>query len=52
MAQVKKLGDAIFNIALAQMQSKIEESLFVDDKIENIAVAEKVGMKGLHLDKG
>ena len=33
------------------MQSKKEESIFIDDKLENVEGAEQVGISGLHLDR-
>ena len=47
----EKPGEAIYNIALNQMQSKKEESIFIDDKLENVEGAEQVGISGLHLDR-
>jgi putative hydrolase of the HAD superfamily len=47
----EKPGEAIYNIALNQAQAKREESIFIDDKIENIEGAERVGIRGLHLDR-
>lgn len=47
----EKPGEAIFNIALKHTQAKKEESIFIDDKIENIEGAETVGIRGLHLDR-
>lgn len=47
----EKPGEAIYNIALTQMQSKKEESIFIDDKLENIEGSERVGIRGLYLDR-
>ena len=33
------------------MQSKREESIFIDDKLENIDGSEQVGIRGLYLDR-
>jgi putative hydrolase of the HAD superfamily len=47
----EKPGEAIYNIALNRMKITGEDSIFIDDKIENIEGAERVGIKGLHLDR-
>ena len=47
----EKPGEAIYNIALNQIHSKKEESIFIDDKLENIEGSERVGIRGLHLDR-
>ncbi len=47
----EKPGEAIYNIALKQAKAKKEESIFIDDKIENIEGAERVGIRGFHLDR-
>jgi putative hydrolase of the HAD superfamily len=47
----EKPGEAIYNIALNHTKAKKEDSIFIDDKIENIEGAERVGIKGLHLDR-
>ncbi|WP_062107453.1 HAD family hydrolase [Bacillus niameyensis] len=47
----EKPGKAIYNRALQQLQAKREESIFIDDRIENITGAERVGIKGLHSDR-
>lgn len=47
----EKPGEAIYNIALNHTKAKKEESIFIDDKIENIEGAERVGIRGLHLDR-
>jgi putative hydrolase of the HAD superfamily len=47
----EKPGEAIYNIALNHAKATKEESIFIDDKIENIAGAERVGIRGLHLDR-
>jgi glucose-1-phosphatase len=38
----------IFQIALKQLQVKANETVFVDDFIENIEACQKVGMQGIH----
>lgn len=47
----EKPGEAIYNIALSHAKAKKEESIFIDDKIENIQGAERVGIRGIHLDR-
>ena len=46
-----KKSQAIYKIALSHAKEKKEESIFIDDKIENIEGAERVGIRGLHLDR-
>lgn len=46
-----KPEEAIYNIALSRLQAKKEESIFIDDKIENIDGAERVGIRAFHLDR-
>ncbi|MDF2066460.1 HAD-IA family hydrolase [Bacillus sp. Cr_A10] len=47
----EKPGGAIYNIALNHAKAIKEESIFIDDKIENIEGAERVGIRGIHLDR-
>ena len=47
----EKPGESIYNIALKQVNSKSEDSVFIDDKLENIEGAERVGIRGLYLDR-
>lgn len=47
----EKPGEAIYNIALDKAQAKNVESVFIDDKIENVKGSEQVGVRGLHLDR-
>ena len=47
----EKPGESIYNIALNQANANSEESIFIDDKLENIEGAERVGIRGLHLDR-
>ena len=47
----EKPGESIYNIALNQANAKSEESIFIDDKLENILGAKRVGIRGLHLDR-
>lgn len=43
-----KPGPEIFKIALAQLDVKPEDAIFVDDIEENVRGAERVGIKGIH----
>jgi len=47
----EKPEETIYNIALEQLKARKEESIFIDDKLENIKGAERVGIRGLHLDR-
>ncbi|MFB5087751.1 HAD family hydrolase [Psychrobacillus sp. PGGUH221] len=47
----EKPGEAIYNIALNHAKAIKEESIFIDDKIENIEGAERVGIRGIYLDR-
>lgn len=38
----------IYEYTLDQLGAKAEESVFIDDKLENIEGAEKLGIKGIH----
>lgn len=46
-----KPREGIYNVALKKAQAKGNESVFIDDKIENIEGAERVGIRGIHLDR-
>lgn len=41
----RKPDEGIFKIALERSKSKASEALFIDDKLENINAAKKLGMK-------
>ena len=45
---VAKPDAKIYHIALEQLQVQADETVFVDDFIENIEACEKLGMKGIH----
>lgn len=47
----EKPAETIYTIALKQLNARKEESIFIDDKIENIEGSERVGIRGLHLDR-
>jgi putative hydrolase of the HAD superfamily len=47
-----KPGVAIYNIALNKLQTNKDESIFIDDKTENIEGAKRVGIRSYHLDRG
>ena len=42
----------IFRKILDEGQIMAEETLFIDDSLENVVAAEKTGMKGYHLEEG
>jgi putative hydrolase of the HAD superfamily len=46
-----KPGEAIFNIALNKLQINKDESIFIDDKTENIEGAKRVGIRSFQLDR-
>jgi|SRR5690606_30255202 len=46
-----KPEEAIYNIALEQLNARKEESIFIDDLTKNIIGAERVGIKGYQLDR-
>jgi len=46
-----KPDESIYNIALKKARAKGKESIFIDDKFHNIVAAERVGIKGFHLDR-
>lgn len=46
-----KPSEAIYRYALEEMNIRPEEAVFVDDLIENIQGAERIGMKALHLQR-
>jgi len=49
--QAEKPEAPIYTIALKQLDARKEESIFIDDKLENIEGSERVGIRGLHLDR-
>lgn len=51
IVQAEKPAPAIYTIALKQLDARKEESIFIDDKLENIEGSESVGIRGLHLDR-
>lgn len=46
----KKPHEAIYHIALEQLKVPASDVVFVDDTLENIAVAERLGMRGIHFE--
>lgn len=48
---VSKPNEAIYNIAVEQLQIHKNEAVFIDDRMENVEGAEQVGMRALHLDR-
>ncbi|TYS18569.1 HAD-IA family hydrolase [Rossellomorea vietnamensis] len=49
--KTEKPGGGIFKIALAELEARPEEGIFVDDLLENIQGADREGIKGLYLDR-
>ena len=49
--KAEKPAETIYTIALKQLNARKEESIFIDDKLENIEGSERVGIRGLHLDR-
>lgn len=47
--QMRKPGEDIYKYSIEQIGSKPEECLFIDDKLENVKIAEKIGMHTIHL---
>jgi putative hydrolase of the HAD superfamily len=47
----EKPEEGIYNYALQVAKAKKEESLFIDDKMENVEGAERVGIRSLFLDR-
>ncbi|RDI45561.1 HAD family hydrolase [Falsibacillus pallidus] len=47
----EKPSKGIYYTSLNQMEATPEESIFIDDKIENVEGAEIIGMRGIHLDR-
>lgn len=44
---VKPDGEA-FEVAIEKLNVAPSDSIFIDDKLENVAAAERMGMKGIH----
>lgn len=47
----EKPAESIYNIALKELNVRKEDCIFIDDKLENIEGSERVGIRGLHLDR-
>ena len=45
-----KDGPAIFNIALAQLDVKADQTIFIDNSKRNLVAAEAIGIKTIHFD--
>lgn len=48
--RILKPNEELYNILFDKFNIKPEESIFIDDKEENINIAKKLGMKGFTLD--
>jgi len=49
LAGLEKPSPEIYHLALRSLGVSAEESLFIDDKEENVAAAERLGMSTIHL---
>ena len=49
--ETEKPGEEIFRIALDRANALAEECVFIDDKLENILGAERLGIRAIHLDR-
>lgn len=49
--QLEKPDAAIYEFAVKELSVRKEESVFIDDKIENIYGAEGTGIKGIYLNR-
>jgi len=49
--KVRKPDKEIYELAYQRLKLKPEECLFVDDLVENIEAAKKVGMEGVHFEE-
>lgn len=47
----EKPGEEIYKVAMQQMKTSPEHSIFIDDKLENVETAIALGINGLHLDR-
>lgn len=47
----EKPGEAIYKIALTQMKTTPERSIFIDDKFENVEAAKALGINGFQLNR-
>lgn len=48
---IEKPDKEIYLRSISNLGSKLEECIFIDDRLENVNVAEKLGMKGFHLNR-
>lgn len=49
--QMRKPGEDIYKYSIKQIGSNPSECLFIDDKLENIKSAKKIGMQTIHLKR-
>lgn len=49
--KVEKPGEEIYYAALNKLKVSSEESIFIDDIIENVVGAQRIGIRGIHLDR-
>lgn len=48
---LEKPNEAVYYLALKELSASKEESVFIDDKMENIDGSERAGIKGLYLNR-
>lgn len=48
---VVKPDEKAFHVALAAMGAKADDTVFIDDRIENVAAAESLGMRGVLFER-
>ncbi|MGE7978419.1 HAD family hydrolase [Psychrobacillus sp. NPDC093200] len=48
---LEKPSEAVYYLALKELSASKEESVFIDDKMENIDGSERAGIKGLYLNR-
>lgn len=49
--KTKKPNEAIYKIALENLQAESSDCIFIDDKLENVESASRVGIWAFHLDR-
>jgi HAD superfamily hydrolase (TIGR01509 family) len=47
-----KPNEKLYQIALERLKKNSNQCVFIDDKVENVEAAIKLGIKGYHLDRG
>ncbi|WP_053367942.1 HAD family hydrolase [Bacillus sp. FJAT-27245] len=49
--KTEKPDEAIYKLALERLQAESRDCIFIDDKLENVESASRVGMRAFHLDR-